>query len=594
MSGKLVLALLLALASAGALNWGFYRQHAQASTLPPLALTHPRRSLWTLFGNRRWLVGFLVGILGWILYVAALAFGPLSLVQAASAGGIGVLALLVWRFGGVALVRREWLGVAVSVGGLVLLGISLLGRGGNAHHWGGQTSWIAVALWLVASGVLAAFFAGPEARLVAAGAGFGIGAGFLYAAGDVGTKAAVAGGWRLLFIPALLAAHGLGFVMLQLGFQRGSALATAGVATLFTNATPIAAGMALFHEPLPPGFRGALRVLAFAAVVGGAVLLTRAPHEEEPIVSPRGHPRLRVPRLVFWSAVVVAAATAWSAGHSGSAPRPPLSGWTLVRTGSSGGTVWVGHIPNRHVADTRLSAVYVPPGYSAQHRYPVVYLLHGLPGSPSSYYASLDVANVADTIIGRTHQPFIAVIPVGGPRTHAANGEWAGVWEDYLTQDVLPWADHNLPTLPSRRGRALAGLCAGGYGAMNTGLRHPRLFGTLEAWEGYFAPVFRDGPFAHAPAAVLAANNPTLLVRNRAPLLRALRTRFFVAVGGNHGDVLRVWSLRYAALLTKLHLAHRLWLVPAAEKGHLWRPMVAPALTYAVDGFAAAPGRGAR
>jgi hypothetical protein len=276
MSGRLALALLLALASAGALNWGFYRQHEQASTLPPLSLAHPLRSLRVLFGNRRWLVGFLVGILGWVFYVSALAFGPLSLVQAASAGGIGVLALLVWRWGGVALARREWLGVGVSVAGLVLLGVSLLGRGGNAHHWGSHGSWIAISLWLVASGVLAAFFAGPGRKLVAAGAGFGIGAGFFYAAGDVGTKAAVAGGWRLLFIPALLAAHGLGFILLQLGFQRGSALATAGVATLFTNATPIAAGMALFHEPLPGGARGVLRVLAFAAVVVGAVLLTRA------------------------------------------------------------------------------------------------------------------------------------------------------------------------------------------------------------------------------------------------------------------------------------------------------------------------------
>jgi enterochelin esterase-like enzyme len=594
MSAKLVLALLLALASAGALNWGFYRQHAQASTLPPLALAHPLRSLGTLFGNRGWLVGFLVGILGWVLYVAALAFGPLSLVQAASAGGIGVLALLVWRWGGVVLVRREWVGVAISVGGLVLLGVSLLGRGGNAHHWGGHASWIAIAIWLGASGALAAFFAGPGARLVAAGAGFGIGAGFLYAAGDVGTKAAVAGGWRLLFVPALLAAHGLGFVMLQLGFQRGSALATAGVATLFTNATPIAAGMALFHEPLPPGLRGGLRLLAFAAVVGSAVLLTRAPHEQEPSAAPRPRHRLRLLRLVFWSILVVAATAGASGGRSGSAPRPPLPGWTLVRTGSGGGTVWVGRIPNRHVADTRLSALYVPPGFTARGRYPVVYLLHGLPGSPSSYYASLDIANVADSIIASSHQPFIAVIPVGGPRKHAAAGEWAGVWEDYLTQDVLPWADRSLPTLPNRRGRALAGLCAGGYGAMNTGLRHPRLFGTLEAWEGYFAPVFRDGPFAHATPAVLAANNPTLLVQRRAPLLHALGMRFFVAVGGNHGDVLRVWSLRYAALLTKLHLPHRLWLVPAAEKGHLWRPMVLPALTYAIEGFAAPGARGAR
>ena len=280
MSGRLLLALLLALASAAALNWGFYRQHEQTSTLSPLSLKRPLRSLGALFGNERWLVGFTVGILGWVFYVVALAFGPLSLVQAASAGGIGILALLVWRWGGVTLVRREWSGVAVSVLGLVLLGISLLGSGGNAHHWGHHGSWPAITLWLVGSGLLAGFFAGPGRRLVAAGAGFGIGAGFLYAAGDVGTKAAVAGGWRLLFIPALLAAHGLGFVMLQLGFQQGSALATAGVATLFTNATPIAAGMALFREPLPGGIRGVLRLLAFAAVVAGAVLLTRSDDAE--------------------------------------------------------------------------------------------------------------------------------------------------------------------------------------------------------------------------------------------------------------------------------------------------------------------------
>jgi hypothetical protein len=129
---------------------------------------------------------------------------------------------------------------------------------------------------MAASGAIAAFFGGPGRRLVVAGAGLGIGAGFLYAAGDVGTKAAVAGGWRVLFVPAVLAAHGAGFLLLQFGFQRGSALATAGVASLFTNAAPMAAGMTLFHEPLPGGAWGILRVLAFGAVVIGGMLLTRA------------------------------------------------------------------------------------------------------------------------------------------------------------------------------------------------------------------------------------------------------------------------------------------------------------------------------
>ena len=285
MTATLALSLLLALASAAALNWAFYRQHGQVSTLPPLSLARPLRSLRLLFSNRRWLVGFVVGILGWAFYVAALRFGPLSLVQAASAGGIGVLALLVWHWGGVTLSRREWAGVGISTGGLAALGVSMVG-GSRAQHWGSHGSWVAITLWLLASALLAGLFAGPGRRLTAPGAGFAIAAGLLYAAGDVATKGAVAGGWRLAFVPAVLAAHGLAFVMLQLAFQRGKALATAGVATLFTNAVPIAAGMAVFHEPLPGGMGGVLRVLAFAAVVAGAVLLTRSTGPTPEAVTP--------------------------------------------------------------------------------------------------------------------------------------------------------------------------------------------------------------------------------------------------------------------------------------------------------------------
>ena len=85
----------------------------------------------------------------------------------------------------------------------------------------------------------------------------------------------------MLFTAAVLACHGLAFVMLQLGFQRGGALATAGVSTLATNALPIAAGMVVFGERVPAGGLGALRVLAFAAVVAGAALLARGEPQPE-------------------------------------------------------------------------------------------------------------------------------------------------------------------------------------------------------------------------------------------------------------------------------------------------------------------------
>jgi hypothetical protein len=263
--------LLLALASAAALNWGYYAQHGAAAALPPLSVRRPVHSLGLLFRNRRWVVGFFTGIGGWVFYVAALALAPLSLVQAASAGGIALLAGLV---GGLS--RRERAAVAIAVTGLVLLGLSLI----RVHVPSGHGTWGAVAVWMGVSVVLAAFAAGPLARVLAGGAGLGIAAGVLYAAGDVGTKAAVAGGARLAFVPALLACHGLAFVALQLGFQRGGALATAGMATLWTNALPIAAGSILFSESLPGGARGVARVAAFACVVLGAAALARGEAEE--------------------------------------------------------------------------------------------------------------------------------------------------------------------------------------------------------------------------------------------------------------------------------------------------------------------------
>ena len=272
MSGAEAGGLCLALASAACLNWGFFQQHGSASRLPTLSVRRPLASLKLLFANPRWLVGFAVGLAGWALYVLALRLAPLSLVQAVSAGGIGLLALLVERTTDTRLGRREWTGVAFAVLGLVLLGLSLTGGAGRG---GGHGSAVEVGLWIAVSLAAAGLFAGPVAPWLVGGAGLGVAAGVLYAAGDVATKAAVGGGAAVLFTAAVLGCHGLAFVALQLGFQRGGALATAGVSTLAMNALPIAAGMLVFGEGVPGGGLGASRVLAFTAVVAGAALLAR-------------------------------------------------------------------------------------------------------------------------------------------------------------------------------------------------------------------------------------------------------------------------------------------------------------------------------
>jgi hypothetical protein len=282
---QIALALVITLVSACFLNLGYLLEHSVASKVPPLSWRRPVASVRSLLGNPRWLAGFGSEAFGWILYVVALDLAPLSLVQATAAGGIGILAVMVARFTHVPLTRRERLGVVLSVIGLALLGLSLFG----AHEEGSGASYLWLGVWLAASALAAIVFVSLLARVIGGGPAWGIAAGILFAAGDVSTKMAVSGGTaNVAFFVSLIAFYGAGTVVLQAGFQRGSALTTAGLATLMTNALPIAAGMIVFHEPLPGGWEGAARIVAFVAVIAGAMLLASRTKAPEPQPAPEG------------------------------------------------------------------------------------------------------------------------------------------------------------------------------------------------------------------------------------------------------------------------------------------------------------------
>jgi hypothetical protein len=274
----LAVGLLLALLSTAALNGGFYMQHEASQRLPELTLRHPFASLAALFTNLRWVIGFVTGLAGWALYIVALDLAPLSLVQATAAGGMGLLALLV-RLGGVRLSAREWVAVAASVGGLLLVGLSL--PAGTART--AVVGWGMPLIWVLISLLVAGIAAVPAALVLRPGAGLAIASGLLYAAGDVATKAAVSGIEPVyLFAVMLPLCHGLAFVSLQLAFQRGSTMTTAGVSSLLNNLLPIVAGFVVFHEHLPSGLPGVLRALGFAGAVLGAALLAGTGRLEKP------------------------------------------------------------------------------------------------------------------------------------------------------------------------------------------------------------------------------------------------------------------------------------------------------------------------
>jgi len=280
------LALVLTVFSACALDFGYLLQYDVASEVPPLSVRHPLGSARSLLTAKRWLFGGAVQVGGFVLYVVALSLAPLALVQAAAAGGIGILAIMVSRITHVKLSTHERIGAAISVAGLALLGVSLL----SSHEEGSGASYFAVALWLAASAAAGGLCLMLLSRWTGKGPAWAIASGIFFAAGDVSTKMAVSGRIEdAAFFACLIVFYTAGTVVLQAAFQQASALTAAGLSTLLTNALPIAAGTVIFHEPLPSGWLGAARIAAFAAVVAGAVLLG-ARNKESPAHAPVPQP----------------------------------------------------------------------------------------------------------------------------------------------------------------------------------------------------------------------------------------------------------------------------------------------------------------
>jgi MFS family permease len=271
MSLRTAIALVLALASTTLTNLAYLREHDAAAALPALSLRRPLQSVRLLINNRGWMLGFAMETSGFLLYAAALALASLALVQTIGAGGIGVLAYLSARFGRRDLGRRELGGVILSVVGLIALAVSLAGGSGK----GGNGSTAAIVLWIGASAGAALLILLLARRHLGFAVAAGVAGGIFFAIGDISTKVATQGGIRLLFVLALIVGYTAGTLLLQFGYQAGSALTVAGLATLLTNALPIAAGTVVLEEPIPPGAFGAVRILAFAAVTAGAFLLGR-------------------------------------------------------------------------------------------------------------------------------------------------------------------------------------------------------------------------------------------------------------------------------------------------------------------------------
>lgn len=146
------------------------------------------------------------------------------------------------------------------------------------------------------------------------------------------------------------------------------------------------------------------------------------------------------------------------------------------------------------VTGTRRKAnVYLPAGYSADRKYPVLYLLHGIGGDETEWIRFTSPNMILDNLIaGGKAVPMIIVLPngraladdraEGNPFTPEKVAGFAAFERDLL-DCLIPAIQKKYSTYTDREHRALAGLSMGGGQTLNFGLSHLDTF----AWIGAFS-----------------------------------------------------------------------------------------------------------
>ncbi|TMD94660.1 MAG: hypothetical protein E6I76_12055, partial [Chloroflexi bacterium] len=208
------------------------------------------------------------------------------------------------------------------------------------------------------------------------------------------------------------------------------------------------------------------------------------------------------------------------AGTGGAGDAPATAGSGQRRAGATasvaaasaaaaGSAQHTGQVESMTV-DGRTTLVYVPAGYARDQsrRYPVLYFLHGYPGKPDQWLGSgAQLPQVLDQLIdGGVIPPVIVAMPDGNG-TAVSDAEWGDSArgdhvEDWVVGSVVPAVDARYRTLGARY-RGIAGLSAGGFGAVNISLHHPDVFRWAASYSGYFTgrhDVFGTTTAANTPA----------------------------------------------------------------------------------------------
>jgi drug/metabolite transporter (DMT)-like permease len=274
---SLNLGILLALACAIATQLGFLYKHKGANEAAAVDIRHPLRSAKSLFACKWFAIGMAVASGAWIFHVAALAFAPLSVVQAVLSTGVVILAVMAERLFGFKVGFRQWIGVGMTALGLFLLVMTLPATHGahSAYSLVGMIAFEGAMLVIGAILIGGKHLGMPDHHH---GVMLGAAAGVLFGVSDIAIKAltgehgflgVIGSPWLAVTVLSSIVA----FYASARGLQDGEAVPVIAATSTAANVSCILGGIIVFGDPMPTDAVGMVtQAFAFVLVVAAALV----------------------------------------------------------------------------------------------------------------------------------------------------------------------------------------------------------------------------------------------------------------------------------------------------------------------------------
>jgi len=269
-------AIFIAFGASFCVNFSTYLQKKAVDKLPRLRVRISWPIIRSFVTNVPWISAMVMDGLGTALFMVALIWLPVSIVEPIITAGIALLAYLAIKNLGEQPGRADFLAIGMTALGVIFLAVSL--AGGLLQ----TKTYNPFELWAAAAATVAVAIALPLAMQVSGkgsvAAGLGVAGGLFIGIAGVFSRLLMGnfGGQWYAWLIACLLTYPLGFVFFQAGLQRGKAVVVAPIYNGLVVCIPIIVGSIALNEQMPTNpLLMALRISAFLLIVVGAIVLSR-------------------------------------------------------------------------------------------------------------------------------------------------------------------------------------------------------------------------------------------------------------------------------------------------------------------------------